>query len=255
MKFELFWSDICSNSNDAHLPSRLDEPSLVFSSPLLVPAAFSQDRAAFVGSWTQKRHPPSKAPPDMQGVQTALGTHQKYQTNPFSTETCNVSVLAGRLDRFQYRVMKIRYGSVHRVKCHLKRSRHRFLTVKNGKSSHVNITSMLIRSRVTKSSEERRSVILLGSEMFAASFSSNETCIKRKIPPSYVASCAGFLRASLPAGCTACVIDDGCSAVADNKHQGPFPHIHSGTSSDPSTRDRSGVCHHDGCLNLSLSQA
>lgn len=73
--------------------------------------------------------------------------------------------------------------------------------------------------------------------MFAASFSSNETCIKRKIPLSHLASCAGFLSASLPAGCTACFIDDGCSAAADT-HQGPYPDIHSGSSADPWTQDR-----------------
>lgn len=131
---------------------------MLFSSLLLAPAAFSQECVTFVGSWTRKRRPPSinavtRPPPDMQGVRTVLGTHQKYQMNPFSTEMCNINVLAGRLDRFQHRVMKIRYGSVHRVKCHFKRSRRIFLTVKNGKSNHVDITSILIRSRVTKPSE------------------------------------------------------------------------------------------------------
>lgn len=77
----------------------------------------------------------NKAPPDMQGVRTALGTHQKYQMNPFNAETCNVNVLAGQLDRFHYRLIKIRYRSVQRVQCRFKRSRRRFLTVKNGKLS------------------------------------------------------------------------------------------------------------------------
>lgn len=77
----------------------------------------------------------------------------------------------------------------------------------------------------------------MGPEMFAASFSSNERCIKRKIPPSYLASCAGFLSASLSAGCTACFIDDGCSAGADTR-QGPFPDFHTASSADPSTQDQ-----------------
>lgn len=192
----------------------------------------SQECAAFVGSWTHKR---------LRGVRTALGTHQKHQLNPFSAETCNVNVLAGRLDRFQHQVIKSHDRSVHRVKRHFWRSRRKSLTVKNGKSSHLNITSMLIRSRVTKPSEQRRSVILLGSEMFAASFSSNEARIKRKSPSSYLASRSGFLIASLPDGCTACFIDDGCSGVAANTHQGPLPDINSGSSDDPSTRHRSDL--------------